>query len=582
MKDLLSLVAENSTIDPTESAFFTETGVDIDFCTSQTVDTNVIVIADTSPGMTIGICSAEASNSFSTAITCDVSVQAQCFADASSGFTVPCSDFNPFALHHSYGVGCEHVHQYVYTLDNPGPVEEVITDIVVTRDGISNNILDPNSTFNLDPSEIRAVNEFQLVDYCKQYPNGITTTVEVNANTFPSGGSCSSIDEITVYPAMEPCQVFLDPDILCTVETLDGREVPCGIYHELIKKIGDVEQCQREVTFKYKLVNEGVGCIFVYSVTAEIDNEGSFDLTPDNGKNLCPKESLILEQKQIEDFCDDDLQDNVVVVVNDGPPETCGGFGVLSFFPPKDECIIDLELTCSKAYNQHDVSYGKYPQGHNTDLEFTYKIGNQGESEVTLKEIIFSTDEMQFASLDLSGHTIPIGNGYIDTVSFSLSDMSTPYGLSAVALAESSSHLECKANDHVPLQSYVKIQCLECPKQLLFKFTGGKCSESRNSQAIQCSDKAEMPDGPARILVTDSQFKHIFFDQKLNKDAVFAVGDSHACLKTDLVVKIIHYDNIVQLVKFDGSCNMATYLGDIFGSVMVVGWTNHKQGVLSL
>lgn len=64
---------------------------------------------------------------FSIAISCDVDVSVQCFADASGGFNVPCSDFNPFASSTSPMVGCEHVHKYIYTVENTGPGEEVVS-----------------------------------------------------------------------------------------------------------------------------------------------------------------------------------------------------------------------------------------------------------------------------------------------------------------------------------------------------------------------------------------------------------------------------------------------------------------------
>ena len=291
-------------------------------------------------------CREQATLVFSIAITCDVSVKVECFADASRDFSVPCSDFNPFESQ-SLMVGCEHVHKYVYTIENTGPGDEVIEGIIVTRDGVSTNILDRR--FNLDPDEVREVTEFQLVDYCQQYPNGITTEVEVSADMIPLGGSCFDNDSITVFPATEECNIALDPFIRCTVEAPDGGEVLCSVYHEQIKDLEDKRQCEREVTFEYTLVNEGLACIMIFSVTAEIDNDGIFDLTPAMGNTLCPEESFKIEQRHIEDFCDEDLQDRVVVTVNDGPPETCGGFGALGFFPPEIEleCIIDLDLTCT-------------------------------------------------------------------------------------------------------------------------------------------------------------------------------------------------------------------------------------------
>lgn len=597
-----------------------------------------------------------------------------------------------------------------------------VEGIVVTRDGITNNILD--RIFNLDPDEIREVNEFVLVDYCKEYPNGITTSVEVTADMIPIGGSCFANDEITVFPPMEECMIKLNPLVKCTVTAPDGREVPCRLYHELIKKIGDPEQCQREVTFRYTLVNEGVSCIFVYSVTGEIDNEESFDLTPPNGKTLCPKDVLTLEQTQIEDFCDDDLEDRVVVTVNDGPPETCGGFGVLGFFPPKEEleCIIDLELGCSttagedckiipqelaitkcdfhpcfidlvfsggrcglsqnhqdysfvchengdisglsqafvtvhsfhgiehfannvqlqetfrigseykklddgiivRTYDheggsliqtikfltscskplytsdvfgaftvagfgdkKHEVSIEKPDIGNLAEFLFSYKIINSGESKAILKELKFTTDDLDLGSVDLSGSDLEIGNILDDVESLDLSRIVSSTPVYAVAVAKSTSELECTARSQIPIEfteplpNLIKVQCIDNPKSYLFKLIGGTCAESENSQDIHCSDKSPIQH-TAHILITDGYSKHVYFDQKVEKGAIFEVSAGHTCFKSDILVKIKHYNDVSQIIKFDASCDTEVYLGDIFASLMVVGWKNEKQGLVEL
>ena len=103
-------------------------------------------------------CMEEATLVFSIAITCDVSVTAECFADPSRDFSVPCSDFNPFESE-SLLVGCEHVQKYVYTIENTGPGDEVIESVVVIRDGVSENILDRR--FNL----VRFQNDHQNMYY---------------------------------------------------------------------------------------------------------------------------------------------------------------------------------------------------------------------------------------------------------------------------------------------------------------------------------------------------------------------------------------------------------------------------------
>jgi hypothetical protein len=709
---------------PGEFAVAREEGQEIDFCVQRLVTTTVEVESEAF-GVGQLECFEQVTLVFPIAITCDVDVKVECFADASRDFSVPCSDFNPFESQ-SLMVGCEHVHKYVYTIVNTGPGDEVIESISVSRDRATKNILDKR--FNLDPDEIREVNEFQLVDYCKEFPNGISTEVVVKADMIPIGGSCEAQDAIAVFPVREKCNVALDPFIRCTVEGSNGDKVLCSVYHEQILDLDDPNQCIREVTLEYNLVNEGLACLLLYSITAEIDNEGSFDLTPAMGKTLCPEESLSLEQKIVEDFCDDDLEDRVTVIVNEGPPQTCGGFGALGFFRPVplipqiQECIIELDLACATATggdcvvvqesqtktkcdfhpcyidlmfsagicdssnNSQDHfflckdtgditalssafvtihsfngaeyfadivqleetlrlgnEYKKLDEGmivkiydakggnlvqkfkfasacatplyandifgaftvsgfgnkhhqvdatisstseSGTEFGFTYNILNVGETEATLKEIVFFTRDTQLSSVDLSGNTVDLRRTYTGSEAIDLASISEATNITATVRADSPGNLECTALDVVTI-SYENapnldpVQCLDCPKSFLFKFSGGTCDQSSNSQDIYCTDKAAISDS-VQIVITDSHFKYIFFDGKVNRGNIFEVTPSHGSFATDMVVKIIIDSDIVQIIKFHSSCSEPIFLTDVFGAIEIVGWTNSKQGVVKL
>jgi hypothetical protein len=50
-------------------------------------------------------------------IICDVEVQVECFASTSTGFDVPCDQFNPYASRGTAGAGCEQVLKYVSFID---------------------------------------------------------------------------------------------------------------------------------------------------------------------------------------------------------------------------------------------------------------------------------------------------------------------------------------------------------------------------------------------------------------------------------------------------------------------------------
>jgi hypothetical protein len=347
MRDLKGFL-ERLELAPGQISIARETGQVLDFC-EQRVVTTVVEVESEAAGVGPSLsCRDSDTHTFTIAIVCDITVTAQCFADPSRDFSIPCSEFNPFDSVSSM-VGCEHIWKYVYTIDNTGPGDAVIENVITNRDGVTSNILDRR--FDLEPDAIRTVDDFQLVDFCQEYPNGIKTTVEVTADMVPIGGSCFDEDEITVFPSVEECDVALNPRVLCTVEDLDGSRVLCSVYHEKINDLDDPGQCRREVTFEYTLVNEGLSCLVINSVTSEIDNLGITDITPMTGVTLCPQEALVLTQTDIEDFCDEDLEDIVVILVNGGPPESCGGVGVLGFFPPVEEteCMIELDLTCANS-----------------------------------------------------------------------------------------------------------------------------------------------------------------------------------------------------------------------------------------
>ena len=46
-------------------------------------------------------------------IICDVEVKLECFASTSTGFDVPCDEFNPYDSFGTAVGGCEHVTKYV-------------------------------------------------------------------------------------------------------------------------------------------------------------------------------------------------------------------------------------------------------------------------------------------------------------------------------------------------------------------------------------------------------------------------------------------------------------------------------------
>ena len=222
--------------------------------------------------------------------------------------------------------------------------------IRVERFGQSQNILD--GRFLLEPDEIREVDDYTLLNYCEEYPSGVTTSVQVIAEMFPIGGSCESMDELSFFPSSEQCNVILNPSVECTTENSRGNELSCIEYiYQLADEDEPEVECQKEVLLEYELANEGNECIPITKVISLIDDQDSVDITPTPGRVLCPGDILSLSQIKDVDFCiGKDFDIPVEVIVNDGPIESCGGFGQINFIYPEDEvCVLLLDLTCESS-----------------------------------------------------------------------------------------------------------------------------------------------------------------------------------------------------------------------------------------
>lgn len=218
-----------------------------------------------------------------------------------------------------------------------------------------------------------------------------------------------------------------------------------------------------------------------------------------------------------------------------------------------------------------------------TEFQFTYDILNIGENDAFLKEIRFSAGETELSSVNLSGETLRIGRTFSGDQMLNLDSISASTQVSAVVTAESPTDSLCSSSDAVAI-GFESIrpepkptQCLDTPKRFLFQFTGRKCEESNNSQDIQCTDKAPIFNS-AQIYITDGTAKNVFFNQEVRRGAVFEVYAGDKTFKTDLIVKIIHGGKILQIMKFHASCAKPVFLGDVFGSILIFGWTNNKQG----
>ena len=65
---------------------------------------------------------------------------------------------------------------------------------------------------------------------------------------------------------------------------------------------------------------------------------------------MCPNKNVDVVHYTEDNMCDDDLDSAMIVEVNGGPAESCGGFGTLKYLPvPKsiEDSQVELSLSCS-------------------------------------------------------------------------------------------------------------------------------------------------------------------------------------------------------------------------------------------
>ena len=168
LKNLLYLLPENTVLDAGETEVYVEDDLEFDFCKDLSVDSAVRVIADTAPGMEVGICSAEASNFFEIGFPpdfpCKVAVELTCFLEDGDE-RINCKDI-PMPQDQN-----ECIKEVVYAtiVTNIGDVEKAILSLDRTRDGQSASLLGLLNKRDLGPGEFAvAREEGQEIDFCVQ------------------------------------------------------------------------------------------------------------------------------------------------------------------------------------------------------------------------------------------------------------------------------------------------------------------------------------------------------------------------------------------------------------------------------
>ncbi len=118
----------------------------------------------------------------------------------------------------------------------------------------------------------------------------------------------------------------------------------------------------------------------------------------------------------------------------------------------------------------------------------------------------------------------------------------------------------------------------------MFRFVGGSCEDSFNSQTFYCTDEEKVQDWSSRIIVTNEYYDRTFFESDVKMGEFFQLNADHDAFDGHVIFKVMIKDSkqskwkLAQQVEFDTSCDKSLYLGDRFGSIEVSGWLNEKQG----
>ena len=128
---------------------------------------------------------------------------------------------------------------------------------------------------------------------------------------------------------------------------------------------------------------------------------------------------------------------------------------------------------------------------------------------------------------------------------------------------------------------------------MVFEIDYRTCSESQNSQsdsyhskkkpAFTCDDNSPIPSHPW-VVITSSDAKEEYFRGYAELgDKIQIASDKRMSSETTVGI----YYNVdetyaAQSFTFHSSCSQNLFLGDTFGALKLVGFTNRQQGEISL
>ena len=139
-----------------------------------------------------------------------------------------------------------------------------------------------------------------------------------------------------------------------------------------------------------------------------------------------------------------------------------------------------------------------------------------------------------------------------------------------------------------PLQECEKEECLERPTVMKFKVQGGDCSAGDNDQGGKyiCEDFNPIS-FPARVVMTSTKSN----DALYYNDVVYSMGEIIEArnggdrFDADMIVEISSSSpsgKLYQRLQYHSSCSRNLFVGDVFGAVKLVSFTNTDQGTVDV
>ena len=292
--------------------------------------------------------------------------------------------------------GCQNPYTYTYTVQNIGATCMELDSwrysmFSVGPDGSSNgktvDLLPqvPNSDRNICPGETFSLANTVVTDLCA----GITykTTTDVSASP-PEGSSCQATDEYEVMPVTsQGCAPLVD--ITC----VDSSGADCA----LTGRPQNIQQCEEQFTFTFKVSNVGTTCIDVQTLSRDFGIRGGINLPTRDllplpiGETICPNDgspsSSVSETIGIN-LCEGNMYDVAVAFTGQSPgAEECQAGDLYSVQPAAD-CLTETAIACvNSGGNECGSTPVPLDAGECEELvTYTYSIEAIGVTCMTLSD----------------------------------------------------------------------------------------------------------------------------------------------------------------------------------------------------